>query len=273
MQCLTNSSELEQSLESLDLSQLAFVPTMGALHEGHLSLIRRAKQDYDKVIVSVFVNPTQFAAGEDLDKYPRSLELDQQKSQEAGADFFWTPLSSEIYPELKENPDLSSINLIKANPDFASGLCGDTRPGHFDGVSTVVYRLLKLVKASALYLGEKDYQQYMVLSDMVVEKDLDVQVYACPIVREKNGLAMSSRNQYLTGSEREQAAEIYKTLIKIRSFVLENSMADIDVFLANEKELLNQKGFDTDYIEIFWGRIFIAAKLGSTRLIDNLALE
>lgn len=237
-------------------SSIAFVPTMGALHEGHLSLIKLAKSLGDEIWVSIFVNPLQFSPGEDFDKYPRVLGRDLELLSEYSVDYVFAPSKEEIY-------DKAPYDLIKADPELSNTLCGLKRLGHFDGVCTVVKILFDILQPNYAIFGEKDYQQLQIIREMVKRLNLDVQIVSAPILREVSGLAMSSRNQYLNSEDREKASLIYQSLLKL------NSVADFD--LAQQKiwdELLDA-GFEPEYISKKWGRIFIAAKLSGVRLIDN----
>lgn len=229
---------------------VGFVPTMGALHEGHLSLVELAKKHSDQVVVSVFVNPTQFAPGEDFDAYPRDTDADVSLLKGAGADVVYLPEASDIYPD-------GAQVTVKAG-DAAQGLETNFRPHFFDGVCSVVHRLFEIVKPDIAAFGEKDYQQLMVLREMVAAHDMGIEVIGAPIVRDAHGLALSSRNAYLSDEELSIARRL-------------------NVVLRSERptpEALLKVGFDkVDYIEARWGRRLAAAWTGETRLIDNLAIE
>lgn len=246
-----------EDLKQIDRNaSLCLVPTMGALHNGHLSLIELAKENAKQVCVSIFVNPLQFGEGEDFDKYPKVLESDLEKLEKLEVDYVFVPDKDEIY---KEEPE-----IIKANPDLANHLCGLSRPGHFDGVCTVVKRLFDLIKPDSAVFGEKDYQQLVIIEDMVARLKLKVKIIQGEIIREINGLAMSSRNHYLTEEELLNAGNIFKTLSGIRGefFTLEEG-----------KSLLESLEIKVEYLEIRWGRIFFAGKIGNTRLIDNVRAD
>lgn len=222
---------------------------MGALHHGHLSLLRRARRENRLVAASVFVNPTQFNDKADLARYPRPVAEDVQKLTEAGTDFLLLPSAGEMYP------DGYSYKVTESKD--SAGLCGAHRPGHFDGVLTVVLKLLNLVQADRAYFGEKDFQQYRLIKGMAEAFFLDTEIVACPTLRESDGLAMSSRNLLLAPGHRELAPALYKHLrSKARP-------ADI-------KRRLQALGFEPDYVEERWGRRFAAARLGKVRLIDNV---
>lgn len=244
----------ENDLNDLD-TDLAFVPTMGALHAGHLELVRIAKATNKKVVVSIFVNPTQFGKNEDLDKYPRTLDDDKQKLKSLDVDYLFLPDQALIYPQ-----GLAITHY--ANDNLAHCLCGLQRPGHFDGVCTVVYKLFSLLKPQIAVFGEKDYQQLMIIKDLVKHEKLNIEIVQAPVVREDSGLAMSSRNQYLTDLQKQDAALLYENLAKIKNQEL--TIEDAKVFLTT-------KGFQIEYLEQRWQRLFLAAKLGTVRLIDNIA--
>ncbi len=254
-----------QSSEFLPLIQawkeegkkVAFVPTMGALHEGHLSLISLAKEKADYVVVSIFVNPTQFAPHEDFDAYPRDLTQDAQKLVTAGVDILYAPSEAEIYP----NGDKCSA--IKSGA-ASQGLETDFRSHFFDGVVNVVNRLFVRVEPSIAIFGEKDYQQLQVIKEMVTEQGMDVEIIGAVIARDDEGLALSSRNAYLSDDELVTARQLNKV---VRDFAAD-SLGEKDAMIQ-----LKNLGFDkVDYIEKRWGRALVAAWLGHTRLIDNVAV-
>lgn len=247
---------LKKENDLIDLeADLAFVPTMGALHAGHLELVEIAKATNKKVVVSIFVNPTQFGKNEDLDKYPRTLDDDKQKLKNLDVDYLFLPDQNLIYPQ-----GLSITHF--ANDNLTHCLCGLQRPGHFDGVCTVVYKLFSLLKPQIAVFGEKDYQQLMIIKDLVKQENLNIEIIQAPIVRENSGLAMSSRNQYLTDLQKQDAALLYENLLKIKNQ---------DLTIEEAKVFLTTKGFEIEYLETRWNRLFIAAKLGTVRLIDNIA--
>ena len=226
-----------------------FVPTMGALHDGHLSLVKVAQEQADFVVVSIFVNPTQFAPDEDFDTYPRHIEDDTTLLHEAGVDAVYFPDVEEIYPD---GPAVT----VKAG-EAAQGLESDFRPHFFEGVCTVVHRLFKLVEPDAAVFGEKDYQQLMVIREMVEDHKMGIEIIGAPIVRDDIGLALSSRNAYLNK---------YEMLIADTLNVALKQNTDT----ALVKRVLVKAGFDkVDYVEQRWGRILAAAWIGKTRLIDN----
>ncbi|MFA5880032.1 MAG: pantoate--beta-alanine ligase, partial [Candidatus Margulisiibacteriota bacterium] len=208
MLIISQLNELKNEIAKLKLSNqtIGFVPTMGALHEGHLSLVAKSIEENDKTIVSIFVNPTQFGKNEDLEKYPRPIEKDQKLLQEAGTAIIFRPSNEVIY---LGDPDLGTIIF---EPSLSKKLCGLTRPDHFQGVCSIVLRLFNLIQPTRAYFGEKDFQQLTIIKKMVHDLFLNVEIISCPIIREKNGLALSSRNSYLTAVEKEEASFIYQSL-------------------------------------------------------------
>ncbi|MDP8299756.1 MAG: pantoate--beta-alanine ligase [Candidatus Tantalella remota] len=265
--------------ERLSGRTVGFVPTMGYLHEGHLSLIEAAKSECDTVVVSVFVNPTQFGEGEDLDKYPSDRERDESLASGRGADVLFIPSAEDMYPE-------GETIEIKADKDLAGTLCGRTRSGHFDGVVTVIAKLFNIVHPEKAYFGQKDAQQLVVIRRMVKDLDSPVEIRVMPIVRESDGLAMSSRNSYLTPEERQQALGLSRALEMAKSLVVggEHSVENI------KKEMLSvlseEKDVSIDYIECvdadtLWPvnevqdniLLAVAAFVGGTRLIDNIIIN
>ena len=257
---------------------LALVPTMGFLHSGHQSLIKIAAQHAPMVGVTIFVNPAQFGPNEDLARYPRDLDGDLAKCGQAGASFVFAPRDpAEIYPD-------GFQTWVEPGP-LAAPLCGARRPGHFRGVCTVVAKLFALSRADRAFFGEKDFQQFQILRRMALDLDLGTEVIGCPIVREPDGLALSSRNAYLTADERPKAVALYRTLQAVRSAYAggERSVPGLE---ALAKGGLEQAGLKVDYAELRGAfdlkrpeaafgaaRLFLAAFLGKTRLIDNGPLE
>ena len=230
---------------------LGFVPTMGALHLGHFSLIETSLNANKCTVVSIFVNPEQFDDKQDFDVYPSDIQTDLKLLEKVGVDVVLMPDVAQMYPD--------NYRFKVMESEFSQQLCGAHRPGHFDAVLTVVMRLLNLVKADNAYFGEKDYQQLQLIRDMTAAFFLQVNIVGCFTVREADGLAMSSRNQHLGKSKRVQAAKLYATLKQSHS--------------ANEaREALQGQGFDVDYVEDIPGRRLVAAWLGSTRLIDNVEI-
>lgn len=256
--------------------RIGFVPTMGNLHAGHLSLVQEAKQHADIVVVSIFVNPLQFGADEDLDNYPRTLEADSEHLRSLGVDVLFTPTVEAIYPRGLEQQTFVEV------PGISYMICGASRPGHFRGVATIVSKLFNMVQPNSAFFGEKDYQQVQVIKAMVTDLSMNLSVHAVPTMRHEDGLAMSSRNGYLTADERQIAPLIYQTITRIRESI-ESGRRDFNQLINTENNVLSQAGFKPDYIEIrdaftlqpasYEGKelvILIAAFLGKTRLIDNI---
>ncbi len=278
MKILTNIASLRQHRQGW-LGSIGLVPTMGALHEGHAALVRRSVAENDLTVVSIFVNPTQFAPHEDFERYPRTLEQDQALLSELGTDFIFAPATQEIYPQNTAQIGFTVRDLDKV-------LDGASRPGHMNGVLQVVNILFNLVQPHRAYFGLKDYQQQLILQHMVRELHLPVQIVPCPIVREVDGLAMSSRNRYLTAEEREQALFLSRALSRLKA--LRGEWGDMDQAQAEVSAQLAQYPLvKLDYFEVLRGQdltlpatwtaeeyhvAFLAAFLGSTRLIDNMPL-
>lgn len=262
-------------------SSIGFVPTMGALHDGHASLVRRSASENEFTAVSIFVNPTQFGEGEDLDKYPRTLERDLEICKKMGATHVFTPLVSDIYPEGRSTYE---IQMGLRNMDKI--LCGARRPGHFNGVLQVVSKLFNIVRPHRAYFGEKDFQQLSILRRLAFELFFPIEVVGCPIIRESDGLAMSSRNRYLNEEERKQALFLSRCLNRAR----EMARPGLEISQLHEmvqKELHHFPLIRLDYFDVRRSadlgavevlrpedepRGFMAAFCGTTRLIDNLAL-
>jgi pantoate--beta-alanine ligase len=254
---------------------IGFVPTMGAFHEGHLSLMRQARRDNRAVIVSIFVNPLQFSAGEDYDRYPRRLEQDARLAESEGVDILFIPSVAEMYPK--------GFDTHVDQTDLPSKLCGPFRPGHFRGVLTVVTKLLNIVKPDRAYFGQKDYQQFLIIRRAVIDLNLDVEVRLLPTVREEDGLAMSSRNVYLGPKQRKDATCLYRALRRAEELVAagESSAARV---AAEMKRLIHRvKGTRIDYVAIVNSEtlepvkeikgktlIALAVRIGKARLIDNI---
>lgn len=260
---------------------VGFVPTMGYLHEGHASLLRKARAQSGLVVLSIFVNPLQFGPGEDFERYPRNTERDLQLAEAAGVDLVFMPSVSEMYPV----PTRTTVSVT----GLTSRLCGASRPGHFDGVATVVSKLFHIVQPDQAFFGLKDAQQVAVIEQMVQDLNLDIEIVPCPILREADGLAMSSRNVYLTEEERKQALVLSQSLQKAKAFVESHA-----TFTPQELESLVSQHIATtplaiiDYVEVLAYPtlepfenshhtdsiiIALAVKFGKTRLIDNLILK
>lgn len=251
MKLFTSITDWQNHRISLKEGPLGFVPTMGALHEGHLSLVKASKQKDAITVVSVFINPTQFDDKTDFEKYPVDSSSDLQQLERAGVDVVLFPDQEQIYRD--------AYRFKVTESDFSRKLCGAHRPGHFDGVLTVVMRLLNLVRPDNAYFGEKDYQQLQLIRDMVSAFFIPVNIIACETMREADGLAMSSRNQHLDTTERAKAAVLFAALKHSSS-------------AAEARQKLAGKGFDVDYVEDIANRRLAAARLGSTRLIDNVEI-
>ena len=251
MKVFKSVGEWQTFRKTLQTSQLGFVPTMGALHQGHLSLVEASRKHNTLSIVSIFVNPEQFDDSRDFAAYPVNLKADLERLEKAGVDVVLLPDAEQIYTD--------DYRFKVTESDFSQRLCGTHRPGHFDGVLTVVMRLLNLTRPDNAYFGEKDYQQLKLIRDMVTAFFMPVNIVACPTVREADGLAMSSRNQRLDARHRTQAASLYAIL-------KDKPTADA------AKEALSGQGFDVDYVEDLANRRLAAVRLGGTRLIDNVEI-
>lgn len=281
MQVHKDVKSLKENISALKEKNLTigFVPTMGALHEGHLSLIKCAKEKSDIVVVSIFVNPTQFNNSEDLENYPITLKDDIKLLEDEQCDILFCPETSEMYPE---------GNITKKYPlnGLDKGLEGEKRPGHFDGVCTIVHHLFDVVKPNKAFFGEKDFQQLAIIKHLVKILALEIDIVNCPTVRDADGLAKSSRNKLLSASEREKASLIYESLKKAKSLFPEKEIIDIKCMVENEID--GCKEMTLDYVEIVSpenlkpleksntlekAHILIAAYLGNVRLIDNLPLN
>jgi pantoate--beta-alanine ligase len=258
---------------------VGYVPTMGALHEGHLSLVRRARSENDVTAVSIFVNPVQFGPGEDFEKYPRDIEGDTGKLLKEEVDVLFMPDRSVMYSK-------GFLTHVEVE-DISGRLCGKFRPGHFRGVATIVAKLLHIVKPSKAYFGQKDFQQTVIISRMVKDLDMDVDVIVCPTIREKDGLAMSSRNAYLDQGQREASGVIYESLREASELIISGiiNVGEIEKILK-DKILQEQAVSAIDYAGIFdpdtleevleiRGDVLLAAavKIGDTRLIDNILVK
>lgn len=255
-----------------------FVPTMGALHTGHISLIEKCKQENEIAIASIFVNPTQFNDAKDFEKYPVTIEKDIDMLEKVGCDILFLPPVSEVYPDGVANLHNYNLGFIETVLD------GKYRPGHFQGVCQVVHRLLTIIQPNSLYLGQKDYQQCMVITKLCELIDADIQIHICPTLREADGLAMSSRNMRLNKTEREKAVKIFHTLCFIKREIKPGYIEDIKVRAV---DYLTTEGFKPDYVEIADAKTLktvevwdgqqklvalIAAFLNDVRLIDNMVL-
>lgn len=258
--------------------RIGFVPTMGNLHSGHATLVTKAAQQADFVVASIFVNPLQFGAGEDLDKYPRTLAADQEKLLQAGCNLLFAPTVDEMYPGGMTGQTRVSV------PQLSEGLCGASRPGHFEGVATVVSKLFNMVQPDMAVFGQKDYQQLAVIRAMVNDLNMPIQIIGEPTVRADDGLALSSRNGYLTDEQRAIAPVLYRSLSRIGAAIKAGDH-DFAKLRAEQVLQIEAAGLRLDYLEVRQGVhlrpatpedrdivILVAAYLGATRLIDNLHL-
>ncbi len=280
MRTYSSSAQLRAALQRCrrDGQRIAFVPTMGNLHEGHLDLVRKARDIADVVVVSIFVNPMQFGPNEDLDAYPRTMAADKEKLFAEGVKMLFAPTVEEMYPEGMDK------QTVVAVPDLGDTLCGSSRPGHFDGVTTVVSKLFNMVQPDVAIFGEKDFQQLSIVRKMTVDLCMPIEIVGVATTRDEDGLAKSSRNGYLTAEQREVAPLLHQTLNSCREAIA----CGFDNFLQLESHArmkLLQAGFDPDYFAIRDARtlravtedteeiaILAAARLGKTRLIDNVRL-
>ena len=258
---------------------IGFVPTMGALHEGHLSLVRQCEYENDITVASIFVNPAQFGPGEDLEKYPRDNEGDLHKLSSLNVDVVFMPEIDEVYPED------TSISLNVGS--IGQVLCGVTRSEHFSGVATVVAKLFNIVMPDRAYFGQKDFQQTVVIKEMVKELNFNIEVIVCPVFRENDGLAMSSRNSYLNAEEGKAAAVLYRSLKCAEDIILNKSVDNADAVKEEMVKMISTEPLaDIDYIEIVdpgtldplkeigqSSAICLAINIGNTRLIDNIIVE
>lgn len=255
---------------------LSFVPTMGNLHTGHLVLVNRAKELADKVVVSIYVNPTQFGENEDFNKYPRTEQQDLNQLKKKNVDVVFMPGSDEMYPSDE------AIDYVDV-PDFAKELEGLARPEHFRGVATIVKKLFDAVQPDHAVFGEKDFQQCMLVNNMVADSGLDIDIHVVPIVRDDDGVAKSSRNQYLTPEQRKLAPLLYQSLLTARQKIIEGQLSYTEIE-SQSIEFISKNTFDVDYFVIrdattlgLPGKqsrvILVAAKLGIPRLLDNLRVD
>lgn len=257
---------------------IGFVPTMGSLHEGHLSLIRKARQQCEEVVISIFVNPTQFGKGGDYQRYPRDLSKDMKLSEKEGVDVIFAPFREEMYPQ-----GYSTFVEIKGN--LSSTLEGASRPGHFKGVATILTKLFNIINPDYSYFGKKDYQQALVVKKLVKELNLDTRILVLPTIREKDGLALSSRNSYLNKKERKAATILYEALKRAKEWVGEGEK-DSSALVSKMRDLIEKEPLARiDYVAVVdpktlekvkevRGEVLalLAVNIGETRLIDNIKL-
>jgi len=280
MQTIHNTAKLRKVIRAYKQAgkHIAFVPTMGNLHEGHLSLVDTAKAEADIVVASIFVNPMQFGENEDLDAYPRTLEADSEGLSSRGCDILFAPSAKEVYPN-----GTQAVTRVDV-PSLVNHHCGASRPGHFIGVSTVVTKLFNMVQADIAVFGEKDFQQLAVIRKMAQDLCMPIRIIGVPISREPSGLARSSRNGYLTSEEKKAAAKIYQTLLRCKKS-LESGDINFEGLSKNAVDELEAAGFKKDYFNIanpitletasendLECVILVAAYLGDTRLIDNISV-
>jgi len=270
--------ELKNILKDKKTLEIGLVPTMGALHEGHASLIKKSVEQNDFTVVSVFVNPVQFGINEDFDKYPRTLEKDAKLCENLGADIVFAPAVDEMYQDTKE------LTLVCPPYSAINKLCGKSRPGHFDGVATVVSKLFNITGCTKAYFGQKDAQQLFIIKKMVKDLNFNVEIIPCPIVRENDGLALSSRNSYLKEESREDALKLYKALkyakelrqkgINDRQILCDSALKILEGTLVDYIEIVNPETFEDWQDEKEPALMLIAAKIAptDTRLIDNMEI-
>ena len=277
MQIYKTIAETRKALAEEALkNKIGFVPTMGALHKGHLSLVERCHSESDLTVVSIYVNPTQFGPQEDLNHYPRNLEKDIDLLRNYHVDIVFTPDDVQMYPE-----GYCTWVQVEGLSDI---LCGASRPGHFRGVATIVLKLMHIVNPKLMFMGMKDYQQIIVLEKMIEDLNLETKIVRCPIVREPDGLAMSSRNSYLTPDERQRATCLIKALKNAQQMVNEGYL-DSSILISEAENIIKQSDGRIDYIKIVDGstlqelpevrsssRMMLAVYIGNTRLIDNIEL-
>ncbi len=279
MRILKTITETREELAKFKNKSIGLVPTMGFFHEGHLSLMKQARQECDIVVVSLFVNPTQFGQGEDFEQYPRDELRDAELAQSNGVDYIFQPSVKEMYQE-------SFNTAVVLGRTLTDKMCGSSRPGHFQGVATVVTKLFNIIQPEKAYFGQKDAQQLVVIKSFVRDLNLPIEIIGMPIIREEDGLAKSSRNIYLSHKEREQALGLYRALC-LGEDLIQGGLLNRSELIGRVKDfLLNQPGLEVDYFEavqaedlsapdILKGKIIIAGavRAGSTRLIDNILVE
>lgn len=281
MEIIRDLTALRERLDTVRQQgkEIGFVPTMGYLHEGHLSLIRAADMEDDFIVVSIFVNPLQFGKGEDYEDYPRDLEHDSSFAAAAGCDLIFYPLAKDLYPS-------GYATFVDVEGNLTEGLCGAARPGHFRGVTTVLTKLFNLVAPQRTYFGQKDIQQCLVVKKMIKDLNFNIQLKIMPTIREEDGLAMSSRNTYLTPEQRAHAPVLFKSLQAARLLI---QAGERDASVVKEmmlSRIVNVPGTEIDYLEIVEMDnlklvdkvesdclVALAVKFGDTRLIDNIIVE
>jgi pantoate--beta-alanine ligase len=275
---ITDLRELRRTWQS-HKEVIAFVPTMGNLHQGHLKLVREAKRSSTKVVVSIFVNPLQFGPEEDLAAYPRTIENDSKALEALGVDLLFIPKAEDIYSRGLEQQTFVEV------PGLSYMICGASRPGHFRGVATIVCKLFNMVQPNQAFFGEKDFQQLQMIKAMVTDLSMNLSIFGVPTERESDGLAMSSRNQYLTLEQRKIAPVLYTTM-RAMAHTISEGRRDFSILIAEAKKTLSDAGLKPDYIEVRASNTLLqpghedndivilgAAFLGKTRLIDNIQLR
>jgi pantoate--beta-alanine ligase len=281
MQIIRSIAKMQNIISALKKQgkSIGFVPTMGAFHEGHLSLMRRGRRENDILVVSIFVNPIQFGPREDYKKYPRPFSRDKKAAEKEKTDYIFAPTAQEMYPA-------GFLTKVKVE-QLTAGLCGASRPGHFDGVTTVVAKLFNIVSPDRVYLGQKDYQQATIIKKMVDELNVPLKILVMPIIRETDGLAMSSRNQYLDAKERRAAVVLNRSLQMAQKIIKSNYKTSPQVLISKIKtEIKKEPLAIVDYVEIvdaptlkevqkLSGQfvIILAVYIGKTRLIDNVVVK
>lgn len=280
MLTISSAQEMNAFTKAAHLTgkRIGFVPTMGALHEGHLSLVRASRAQSDVVVVSIFVNPAQFGPNEDFSKYPRSFDRDAAMLEGEGADCIFSPAVEEMYP-----PGATTWVTVEG---LSERLDGRSRPGHFRGVSTVVSKLFNIVQPDAAFFGQKDAAQVAVIRKMVRDLNFDVRIIVCPIVREKDGLAMSSRNAYLTSEQRQQATVLSRSLQRVQQLIAQGQNSAEELIQAGKQPMSEEPDVKLDYFEIVnpdtldpvqhvrdGALVAVAAYVGTTRLIDNALIS
>ncbi|MGQ9617662.1 MAG: pantoate--beta-alanine ligase [Candidatus Aminicenantia bacterium] len=280
MEIFSKIEELKKKLgeEKRKGKSIGFVPTMGYLHEGHLSLVRQSIKETDVSVVSIFVNPIQFGPGEDFNRYPRDIDSDIELLEKEGVNYLFYPDNDEMYPK-------GYKTFVEVN-DLGKKLCGKSRPGHFKGVTTVVLKLFNIVKPDRAYFGQKDAQQAIIIKKMIKDLNLDIDLVVMPIVREKDGLAMSSRNVYLNEEERTGALVLYKSLKEAEKMILEGERDAVKIIEKMRNVIIQYPKAVIDYIEIVDTEelesvnplkgeflIALAVYIGKARLIDNIIME
>jgi len=277
MQVVRQIKEMQKISDKLikEGKRIGFVPTMGYLHEGHISLVKKAKELSDSVVASIFVNPTQFGPGEDFQRYPRDEEGDKAKLDRAGVEFLFIPEAKEMYS--------TRYQTYVEVTEVTKGLCGDFRPGHFRGVATVVLKLFNIVKPHVAVFGEKDYQQLLVIKKMTEDLNFDIEIIPGTLIREEDGIAMSSRNAYLSPEDRKKARVLYRSLVKAKEVFDSGEKKTYNIVQAVKKMIGSMEGVSLQYVEIRDAEtlerveivsrpavIAVAAMVGPVRLIDNI---